>query len=323
MSLPAIHSAVVISAASFGAIFTLAWFLLDLFWAHQRRAEERLDRFQDGPYTGANQSGEGLAKVSSAMGEWLTRTTPQFARPLQPKSEADASKLRLRVMHAGFRSDKAVTVYLGLKAFCCLTAFLAAGGWVLLSVGPGREGLIRLVLVLAGAFLLPDLVLMVLTARRKQAIFLGLPDALDLLVISVEAGLGLDQAMRKVASELKRSHPLLAGEFDIANSQLHMGIVRIQVLRDLAKRNGEPDLDSLASVLIQACKFGSGIALALRTQSEAMRIRRRQIAEEKAAKCAVKLIFPLVLFIFPAIFVVLVGPAAISIIRNFLPLAGS
>ena len=322
MPVPSINSAVVISVASFASIFSLAWFLLDLFWARQRRAEERLDRFHEGPQS-LDAPSEGLAKVSAAMSQWVQRTTPQFAKPLQPKSETDAGKLRLRVMHAGFRSDKAVSVYLGLKAICCLVALLAAGSWVLLSVGPGQDGLIRLILVVAVAFLLPDMVLMLLTSRRKQAIFLGLPDALDLMVISVEAGLGLDQAMQKVATELVRTHPIVAREFALANAQLHMGSNRIQVLRDLARRNGERDLDALASVLVQACKFGSGIAVALRTQSDAMRVRRRQIAEEKAAKCAVKLIFPLVLFIFPGIFVVLVGPAAVSIIRNFLPALGS
>ncbi len=153
-------------------------------------------------------------------------------------------------------------------------------------------------------------------SNRKQAIFLALPDALDLMVVCVEAGLGLDQAMRKVAEEMKSTYRVLAEEFALSNFQLQMGRPRAEVLHDLGMRTGVADLRALAAVLIQADKFGSSVAQALRTQSDSMRIRRRQLAEEKAAKTAVKLIFPLVLFIFPGIFVVLVGPAAIMMVRQ-------
>jgi len=166
---------------------------------------------------------------------------------------------------------------------------------------------------------LPDIVLYWLTRRRHEQIFFGFPDAIDLMVVCIEAGLGLDQAMRRVAEEMHKSYPAVAHEFELSNLHLQMGIPRIQVFRDLGERNGGEDLRSLASVLIHASRFGTGIGQALRTHGEHMRIRRRQMAEERAAKSAVKLIFPLVLFIFPAIFVVLVGPAAINIIRVLLP----
>ncbi len=322
MSLFASHPAVVITLASFGSAFALVWFVIEQLGARRRHAEERLERFQNGSVSEPSESEGGVTPLRSPLGQWLERTAPPLAKHLQPKNERDANRLRLRVVQAGFRSEQALTIYLGIKALSCLAAALLAGSWVMATVGPGREGLLRMVLILSTAFLLPDLLLMLLTKHRKQAIFLGLPDALDLLVICVEAGMGLDQAMNKVAHQLRRAHPLLAREFLLSNTQLEMGATRVQVLRDLARRNGEPDLESLVSVLVQACKFGSGIAQALRTQSDAMRIRRRQIAEEKAAKCAVKLIFPLVLFIFPGIFVVLIGPATISIIRNFLTLGG-
>ena len=155
--------------------------------------------------------------------------------------------------------------------------------------------------------------------RRKQAIFLGLPDALDLMVVCVEAGLGLDQAMRKVADEMKKTYRVIAEEFALANFQLQMGRTRAEVLHELGARTGVADLRTLAGVLIQADKFGASVAQALRVQSDSMRTRRRQLAEEKAAKTAVKLIFPLVLFIFPGIFVVLVGPAAITMVRQMFP----
>jgi len=165
-------------------------------------------------------------------------------------------------------------------------------------------------------FFLPDLLLALLGRHRKQSLFLGLPDALDLMVVCVEAGLGLDQAMRKVAEEMKKSYRVVADEFRLCNLQLQMGRSRHEALQELGQRSGVDDLRSLASILVQADKFGSSIAQALRVQSDSMRTRRRQIAEEKAAKTAVKLIFPLVLFIFPGIFVVLVGPAAISMYRE-------
>jgi len=155
--------------------------------------------------------------------------------------------------------------------------------------------------------------------KRMQNIFLSLPDALDLLVVCVEAGLGLDQAMRKVTEEMRRTARVISEEFGLCNFHLQMGKARNDVLRDLGERTGVDDLRSLAAILIQADKFGSSVAQALRVQSDSMRTRRRQMAEEKAAKTAVKLIFPLVIFIFPGIFVVLVGPAAITMVREMFP----
>jgi tight adherence protein C len=139
------------------------------------------------------------------------------------------------------------------------------------------------------------------------------------MVVCVEAGLGLDQAMRKVSEEMKKTYHVIAEEFGLCNLQLQMGKARNEVLHDLGSRTGVDDLKALAAILIQADKFGTSVAQALRVQSDSMRTRRRQMAEEQAAKTAVKLIFPLVLFIFPAIFVVLVGPAAITMINEMFP----
>jgi tight adherence protein C len=155
-----------------------------------------------------------------------------------------------------------------------------------------------------------------LRTTRQKEILLTLPDALDLLVVCVESGLGLDAALRKVTEEMKNHAKTICEELQLANLQLQMGRPRREVLHDLGVRTGVDDMKALAAILIQADRFGSSIAQALRVQSDSMRVRRRQIAEEKAAKTAVQLIFPLVLFIFPAIFVVLVGPAAIQIQRG-------
>ena len=144
-----------------------------------------------------------------------------------------------------------------------------------------------------------------------------MPDALDLMVVCVEAGLGLDAAMRRVTTELAQSCPVLCEEFAIANFQLQMGRPRKDVLRDLGIRTGVDDVRSLAAVIIQAEKFGSSIAAALRVQSDAMRLRRRQLAEERAAKTSVKIMIPLIFFIFPGVFVVLVGPAVLNMAAVF------
>jgi tight adherence protein C len=154
--------------------------------------------------------------------------------------------------------------------------------------------------------------------RRMESIFLGLPDAIDLMVVCVEAGLGLDTAMRRVTTELAGACPALCEEFAIANFQAQMGRVRKDVLRDLGTRTGVDDMRALSAVIIQAEKFGSSIGVALRVQSDSMRTKRRQLAEERAAKTAVKIMIPLVLFIFPGVFVVLVGPAGIQIAKTMM-----
>ena len=162
---------------------------------------------------------------------------------------------------------------------------------------------------------MPDFVVGRRKKSRGESIFLGLPDALDLMVVCVEAGLGLDAAMRRVTSELAQSCPVICEEFAIANFQLQMGRPRKDVLRDLGIRTGVDDVRALAAVIIQAEKFGSSIASALRVQSDAMRLRRRQLAEERAAETSVKIMLPLIFFIFPGVFVVLVGPAVLSIMN--------
>jgi tight adherence protein C len=190
-----------------------------------------------------------------------------------------------------------------------MIGLVLGGGTILLTSGITQNALMKAGAFAGFMFFLPDIIVWFISKQRKDAIFLGLPDALDLMVVCVEAGLGLDQAMRIVSEE-----------FGLCNFQLQMGRPRTEVLHELGSRTGVDDVRSLAAILIQADKFGSSIALALRTQSDAMRTRRRQLAEEKAAKTAVKLIFPLVIFIFPAIFVVLVGPAAITMVNEMFPI---
>lgn len=257
-------------------------------------------------------------KKSEALANVLERATNPLASTVKPTNEKELGKLRERLMHAGFRRESAPVVFKGLQLIAACVGLLIGGVVGLVTIGFEMGLLIRVLVGGGVAFFLPEFALSFLCKRRKEAIFLSLPDALDLMVVCVEAGLGLDHAMRKVSDELRSAYPEIAEEFGVAITQLQLGRPRQEVLQALGYRSGVDDLRQLASILIQADKFGSSIGQALRVQSDSMRVKRRQIAEEKAAQTAVKLIFPLVLFIFPGIFVVLVGPAAITMINNLL-----
>ena len=302
--------------AIFGLFAVVTWWLLGIVAGRRSRADERLDEF-------SNPAKRGEKAKKGSVSSMLEKATPALAKPLQPKNEQEVSKLKLRLTQGGFRSETAPSIFLGLKFIGLIAGLFVCGGPMLLINGANQKTLIYVVLTAGGLFYLPDIVVWWVSRSRKQQIFLSLPDALDLLVVCVEAGLGLDQAMRKVSEEMKRTARVICEEFNLCNFQLQMGRGRAEVLHELGQRTGVDDLRALAAILIQADKFGSSIAQALRVQSDSMRTRRRQLAEEKAAKTAVKLIFPLVIFIFPGIFVVLVGPAAITMVREMFPAMGA
>jgi tight adherence protein C len=303
--------------AVFGLFAVVAWWLLGVIAGRRTRADERLEVFSN-----PTKHREEKGKKQGAMSSVIERATPALAKPLQPKNEHEIGKLKLRLCIAGFRGEAAPSIFLGLKFIGLVIGLFFCGGPMLLFKGATQDTLMYVVIAAGGMFYLPDAVVWFIGRGRKQQIFLSLPDALDLLVVCVEAGLGLDQAMRKVSEELRRTARVICDEFSLCNFQLQMGRGRAEVLHELGQRTGVDDLRALAAILIQADKFGSSIAQALRVQSDSMRTRRRQLAEEKAAKTAVKLIFPLVIFIFPGIFVVLVGPAAITMVREMFPAMG-
>lgn len=312
-----LSNAIILPLAVFTAIGVISWVLLTfMFNAKDERAEQRLTELSD---PRARKGSDRDSKKSEAFQRVLQRSAPALAKSLTPTNEREMGKLRQSLVEAGFRSETAPVTYLALRAGVALIFLALGGGASLFIYGFTGAAAIRTFVVGAMGFYLPVLVLGQLGRRRKLQIFYGLPDALDLMVVCVEAGLGLDQAMRRVATEMKKSYRIIADEFGTCNLHLQMGRARNQVLADLGQRTGVDDLRSLASILIQADKFGSSIATALRVQSDSMRVKRHQIAEEKAAKTAVKLIFPLVLFIFPGIFVVLVGPAGIQMSREMFP----
>ena len=315
-----ISTDLMVKLAIFGAVAAGAWWLLELLAASKPRAEQRLDEIRE-PFSRRGDK-RGVTKRSDGMTKLLERASPKLSKPLQPKTEEEVGRLRLKLGHAGFRGETAPSVFLGLKAIFLVAGFVLGGGTLYFTKGFTTESMMYTVASAGVAFYLPEVVLWFMKKTRQNNIFFGLPDALDLMVVCVEAGLGLDQAMRKVSEEMKKTYAVIAEEFGLCNLQLQMGRSRNEVLHELGARTGVDDLKALSAILIQADKFGSSVAQALRVQSDSMRTRRRQMAEEKAAKTAVKLIFPLVIFIFPGIFVVLVGPAAITMVRDMFPVMG-
>ena len=233
-----------------------------------------------------------------------------------PKSPSEMSKLQLRLVHAGFRRPDAIILFLGIRAGCALACFAVLAAPFLLRAS--------VPMALGGAglgYLLPGIVLARMAKRRQHRIRLATPDALDLLVVSVEAGLGLDQALQRVGDELASVHPELSDDLRLINLELRAGKPRSEALHNLASRTGVDDLNSLVAVLVQTDKFGTSVAQALRVYSDVLRTKRRQRAEEAAAKTAVKMVFPLVICIFPAIWIVTIGPAAIKFVEIIGPMA--
>ena len=310
-------SPLVMQFAIFGAFAAFAWWVMDMMSNSKPRAEQRLQDIRD-PSGRKTDLMRGKGQ-GGAMATMLEKALPALSKPMQSTDEEEISKTRMKLNQAGFRGENATVTFNAIRAAAVFGGFFIGGGAVILTQGLTMDSMIWAGGIACVSMFLPGVVLWIIKKGRQDNIFYGLPDALDLMVVCVEAGLGLDQAMRKVAEEMKQSYHIIAEEFGLCNLQLQMGRARNDVLHDLGVRTGVDDLKALAAILIQADKFGSSVAQALRVQSDSMRTRRSQLAEEKAAKTAVKLIFPLVLFIFPAIFIVLVGPAAITMINELFP----
>jgi tight adherence protein C len=297
--------------ASFLAITLVVWVSLSMIADRPSNAEERLNRLLN---PGARQKAAAtLLADDDRIRARMSNVAGKFGQSFKPKKESQRSKVQSIMLNAGFRNEQAVAIFYGCKTICMLICLLIAGPIIYTSCGLTRQGLSNLLMAGSVGFYLPGNIVKSIRKKRMEQIFLGLPDAIDLMVVCVEAGMAFDSAMRRVTQELSRAWPILCEEMSIALFQTQMGRPRKDVLRDLGLRTGVDDMRTLAAVVIQAERFGSSIGTALRVQSEAMRTKRRQFAEEKAAKTAVKIMIPMILFIFPGVFVVLVGPAALQI----------
>jgi tight adherence protein C len=250
----------------------------------------------------------------------LRITVLQMIGERMPVSPQEVTNIRKDLLAAGFRSASHVTAYVGLRVVCCV-AFALLFLWA--TRFTNMAPILKIVVPLGGGVLgyfLPVLGLDMLITARQDRLRYALPDALDLMVVCVEAGLGIDQAIQYVGREMMLSHPDLAGELELVNLEIRGGRRRTDALRNLADRTGESELSKLVAVLIQTDRFGTSIAESLRTHSEFLRVRRRQDAEERAGKLGVKLVFPIFFLILPAMLVVAAGPGLLQVMKGLYPL---
>jgi tight adherence protein C len=239
---------------------------------------------------------------------------------LVPASPKDVTVMQRRLIRAGYRNANVLKILYGAKAILGVGLPLIMALVVLKSPAEQSNKVIAVLVAAAAGFFGPNEYVRMVAKKRQKQIQRGLANALDLMVVCVESGLGLDQAILQVAKELEQAHPEISEEFAIVNLELKAGKRRAEALRNLADRTAVEDLKKLVAVLIQADRFGTGVAQSLRAHSDYMRVQSRQIAEEKAAKLGVKLVFPIFFCILPSLFVVTVGPVVMRIIRELMPM---
>src|SRR5215472_6371713 len=254
-------------------------------------------------------------KFAERQKERVRDTLANVGKLLPPPSTEKSTRTQLLMIRAGYRSSEALMAMRGVKLIFPV-ALLAA----VYFTGTYRANVFLIpAMALGFGSLLPDMWLTWRVRSRQHKLRKALPDALDLLVICVEAGLGLDQALMKVSQDMRITHHELSEELQLVNLEMRIGKSRIEALRELARRTGLDDIKALVAMLIQTERFGTSIAQSLRVFSEDMRTKRRQRAEEKSAKTSVKMVPPLVFFIFPALMVIILGPAVLTLLRQLMP----
>jgi len=248
-----------------------------------------------------------IRKASTSVGRTVARL-----EGFLPKSEAESSAVRLKCIRAGFRNDSAVRIYHGARVALMITLV----GIVLITGLASYNYLLILLIAAAAGYLIPDFWLGSRVSNRKRQIRRELPDVLDLMVVCLEAGLSIDQATARTAFEGRKSHSPLADDLDVAVLEQQAGCSRSDAWRHMAERTDEQSVRSLVSLLIQAEKFGTSLGTSMRVHAQSLRTKRIQQIEETAAKTTIKMLFPLVLFIFPVIFLVTIGPAIILMLET-------
>ncbi|HEY3598884.1 MAG TPA: type II secretion system F family protein [Paraburkholderia sp.] len=279
---------------------------------------------QIGAASGAAFGAAADAGAAADEGKWVERIAQVSSRVAKfslPKENWNGSLLRVRFMNAGFRSESAPAIYFASKTMLALV--LPALALISLSGKLHDAPHIFLLAAVLGAsafgFYLPNGVLARLVERRKLALFEDLPDAVDLMTVCVEAGLGFDAALARVTDEIGLRSRALHDELELVLLELRAGSGRDKALRNLSLRTGVEDIDTLTTMMIQADRFGTSVGDSLRVYTDNLRTKRRMRAEEKAAKISLKLLFPLIFFIFPTLIIVLVGPAALQTVRLLMP----
>jgi tight adherence protein C len=287
--------------------------MLGVYWLvyrPQSAATERLKRLGE---RSTNPVASAVSLEGNRSGSELAQRIASPLSRMLPPSAAEAKKLQKQLMQAGFRSHTAPITYRAVQ-ICILAGLPAIVAFACAMMArPLNTAVLYILFAFVIGFFLPRYALRRMIRTRQQLVRWGLADALDLMVISIEAGLGLNAAMMKVSSELKEVHPDISEEFEMANLEIRVGRDRDEALRNLAERTGVDDLRSLVAMLIQTDRFGTSIAKAIRAFSDSLRTKRRQRAEQAAQKAAVKLLFPLACFLFPTLFIAILGPAALQL----------
>jgi tight adherence protein C len=298
--------------------------VLGVYWLMFRPASAATERLrQMGQADNSALHGSGGAVLNAPVmneSEAVSALAERMAKPLHrlaPPSAAEAKKLQKQLMQAGYRAPNAPVIYRAIQ----LMTLIALPGTVALGCAllarPLDSAVLWILFAFIAGFFLPRYVLHKKIKGRQQRVRWGLADALDLMVVSIEAGLGLNAAMVRVGDELRDVHKDISEEFELTNLEIRVGRERDEALRNLAERTGVDDLRSLVAMLIQADRFGTSIARAVRVYADSLRTKRRQRAEQAAQKAAVKLLFPLACFLFPTLFIAILGPAALNLIDSF------
>ncbi len=262
------------------------------------------------------------AELKAPEKKFLVRIIEQIGEKV-PISPADASITRRSLVAAGYRSEVSIRAFYGIKIVLAVVLLILA---ILLRDYLTDNPVLRIVLLIAagaGGYFGPNLMLDRMITKRQEKLRLSLPDALDLVVICMEAGLGLDQALVNVSRELQITHKEISEELNLVTMEMRAGKRRAEALKNLAARTGESEIRKLVATLVQADRFGTGVGESLRTHSDFLRVRRRQLAEERAAKVGVKLVFPIFFFILPAMLIVAAGPGLLQLFKNLFPMMGN
>ncbi len=304
---------IIIAILLFGLLMAAITFYGYRRYARPGRVFERLGA----PVLEAEVLGAGTMSQTPEVG-WIVRVIQQVGEKV-PISPDDAGVTRRDLIMAGYRSEGAIKVFNGIKITLCIVLVILAFSFRSAIPNP----VLRIVLIAFSGFMgfyLPGYMLDKKIAKRQETIRLSLPDALDMLVVSVEAGLGLDQALQHVGRELQLSHRELSEELSLVNLEMRAGKRRADALKNLAERTGEPELQKLVAILIQSDRFGTSMGDSLRSHSDFLRVRRRQEAEERAGKVGVKLVFPIFFFILPSMLIVAAGPGLLQVFKYLFPL---
>jgi tight adherence protein C len=282
----------------------------------QGNTKERLGKLIGNP--GVSKSGE----ATKLLGQKHDTLAARISKPLHKLSSIDKrsvrQKMQLTLVRGGYHSNQAIYNYLAAKILCPLI-YVGVFMFTKMIYNFQTEVILSLVLLIVLGFFTPNLWVFLMTKIRQEKIVKGLPDALDLMVVCVESGLGIDMTFKRVGDEMLPLCKELSEEFTLTTLEVRAGVSRDEAFKNMNLRIGVSQINSLTTVLSQTSRFGTSLAKALRVHADSMRIKRRQMAEAMAAKSTVKMIFPLVLFIFPSIFVVLIGPGALKIIKYLLP----